>query len=289
MALTQLTGFNGTWDEAGLQQGARNQSGYHTATGFALTPSSLSLTVGTGTLWAFGGCWRLLTPETLTVAAAPTSGWRRDYLCVRLDYAADTATLVLLTNGSDNSPNVPASREKTFGAKYDLPIGYITMTAGQTIPEVYHLTSGKVERILAPSTDVIIDPWPGLEVETPTGVVYRFTSQANAWVELATSDTTVTFTTTSPAGAGGYRVHDRLCEVWWTSRGNVAAGDSVTPYTLPSTVRPSQIVAAAVGGGVGRDRPAAGSISTSGLLTVRNNSTKAVPVSMSAVYLLPAV
>ena len=95
------------------------------------------------------------------------------------------------------------------------------------------------------------------------------------------------FTTSSPAGAGWYRLTaGGMVEFHYESTGNVTSGSEVTITTLPANYRPAGLTALAASGGVNGTRPAAAAIDSAGAVKLRNNYSSDIAVQIHGLFMV---
>ncbi len=97
-----------------------------------------------------------------------------------------------------------------------------------------------------------------------------------------------TFSFTSPAGTGWYRVAGAEVEVYGVSSATLAAGTSFTTgAVIGAAYRPATPANISAGGGVSWDRETTAVVNTDGTITVRNNYSSAVNIQFHGTYFLP--
>ena len=92
------------------------------------------------------------------------------------------------------------------------------------------------------------------------------------------------FTITTPAGTGWYRIVGSLVEVHGVTTANASATTAYTVYTLPVGYRPAERTCIAAAAGAGPIRPAQAIVDPNGDIQVYNAHTTAVPIEFHGLF-----
>lgn len=160
MAVIYRTGFDGVWTAADY---ATAWSVFPTRrNGLDVVASSgKSVTVSSGSIWAFGGSW-VNTASASVSLTTPSSGTRWDLIALRINYSTKVASLVAVDNPLTDSQTIPTSANVSIGTLYDIPLALVQNSSGSSgvgtiVPAFAPTPGGSQHRLILTSSQSASD------------------------------------------------------------------------------------------------------------------------------------